>query len=121
MINSVGGLGCTPYGYGLTSGTLEARRQREFKPCFGNANASYAKYQAEQRNTNVLLGTLATVGAIGAAVIFRKPIGKALAKVPELLKTGGKKLLELGKKAIEFVKPLPQKIGQWFGGLFKKA
>lgn len=120
MMNLVGPCG---YGYGYGYGTnlngasLERQRKNEFKPMF--TGTEVAKEQGKNRNTTIALGTLATLGAVGAAIIFRKPIGNALAKIPGL-KTIGAKIAQWGKKAYEFVQPLGAKAIKWVTGLFSK-
>lgn len=131
MINSVGGLGYG-YGYGtnLNAVALERQRKNEFKPTFCNADATYAKNQAQQRNTNIALGTLATAGAITAAIVFRKPIGNAVkaalpaiknafAKLGPAVKKLGLKAVELGKNLGSGVVAGAKKAANWVTGLFK--
>lgn len=121
MMNLVGPCG---YGYGYGYGTnlsgasLERQRKNEFKPLF--TGTEDAKEQAKSRNTTIALGTLATLGAVGTAIIFRKPIGNALSKIPGL-KSVGTKLAAWGKKAYEFVQPLGAKVVKWVTGLLSKT
>ncbi|MBE7712423.1 MAG: hypothetical protein E7Z87_01620 [Cyanobacteria bacterium SIG26] len=116
MINCVGGLG---YGYGtnLSSTALERQRRNEFKPIF--TGTEYAKEEGRTRNTKVALGTVATLGTVAAAIIFRKPIANALGKIPGL-KTIGSKLGEWGSKAWTKVAELGTKAIDWAKNLIKK-
>ena len=78
MMNLVGPCGYGDgYGFGtyLNGASLERQRKNEFKPKF--TGTEVAKEQGKNRNTTIELGTLATLGAVGAAIIFRKPIGNA--------------------------------------------
>lgn len=120
-VNSVN-FGNRPYGYNPKTGQFDPEQaKRDFKPGLIMPDEDIRRRNAARRAA-VATGLLG-ISSIAAAIVFRKPIGRAIGKVAgkviDFAKPVAKKGLEYAGKAVKFVKGHAQnilaKIVKFFG------
>lgn len=111
-VNSVNFGTSRPYGYNPKTHRFDPEQaKRDFKPGIFDPEAQKRNADRRAKVAKVLLG----LSALAAAVVFRKPIAKAVVagatKVAEVAKPLLTKGLEYAGKAVDFVKDHAQTIG----------